>query len=532
VYKSQKKKVFTLLYAALLLIPLASYSFCLGQAQTQNNACSYNGALTLEITYTTTGNEGIPLQTLTTQLDLTVPFSDFAIQRGEFGFISGSAEYNLTGTYTFTWSVVPPTQIITIQDATSLIGWTYNLTATKSPASGTQTGNIIIGMTAEPTATGGLAFVLNQCSTLQPINLTDHAYGWTGRNVGSGIQVDNYYSSTLDPAAGLNQYVAYSQNLAVYPKTDNPFLNEQNLQFNGTMTQTEYNTFAGNLNLKLQSLFTLPPIETPTPTPSETTETPTPNPTPSPASTPTPTPQPQNTVTVTALSGNATIQRTGSTTKEPAHIGSILYPGDTFSTGSNGFAALTFSDSAEIRLGYNSAFTLEAPPDGSQTKDVSPLNGIIHFLESLRQVGHGFRVHYENIVISVRGTEFAVQTSQDQSVDITVIDGAVNVEDNRTGNNITLEAGQAITIPSSTTQLTQQQMEQCAKTVDLSSVDKWWMQTPQPTSTPLSPFLLDLRAVGGIVGAVIVVIVVAASLALRKRKRRQTMPYLPPPPPP
>jgi hypothetical protein len=161
------------------------------------------------------------------------------------------------------------------------------------------------------------------------------------------------------------------------------------------------------------------------------------------------------------------------------------------------------------------------------------VDGILYLIEG---IGHfkGHSANTENVepvavsqgYLIPMGTEYTVNSSS-QGTTINVITGPLVFLDWRTGNTVTLESGQSLTLQNSgQSGFTSQQLQSNVSNLDTASVNQWWV-----TSNPAGQFRL-LIIVVSVVIAVIAVLAVALGRKSRRKAQGQQMPIPPPPPPP
>ncbi|HEY8102484.1 MAG TPA: hypothetical protein VIF82_17220 [Burkholderiaceae bacterium] len=117
----------------------------------------------------------------------------------------------------------------------------------------------------------------------------------------------------------------------------------------------------------------------------------------------------------------------------------ILAPGDTLTLGSDAKVQLAVIDGGWLSLGPDSTFTFSAPDKSFWTYD---LTGKIHYIRA-----HGADVLKPPVkyrgagsVITVRGTEFEMNSANGHPEEFTLIDGKMNLESTATAKSRSMQA--------------------------------------------------------------------------------------------
>ncbi|MCL5877900.1 MAG: hypothetical protein M1540_08840 [Candidatus Bathyarchaeota archaeon] len=167
------------------------------------------------------------------------------------------------------------------------------------------------------------------------------------------------------------------------------------------------------------------------------------------------------------------------------------------------------------------------------------VEGLLYLLEGTAHFkGHSTDTdtHYYAEPVAIRqgylvpmGTEYIVSVSNTGAT-INVITGPVVFVDWRSGNTVTIESGQSLTLPNAGQNgFSSQELQNYVSFWDSSSVDQWWASS---NVNPALPF--SWQIVFALAGMVAAIAIIAAVLVWRRRRKMQVqqLPIPPPPPPP
>jgi hypothetical protein len=487
-------------YYAVLLLFSISLSLIVPETMflaSASSSVTYQGVLHLTTTATFRPNEyNYPDQTLTRTCIIDCPFSAFTLTN-DGNHYTGDA-YDQQGTYHSTWIINPAT-------STSSGG----TTCTFAPASGDTQSTFSMRINGDITG-GLLTFIFLPSTTLlSPQISTIYAY-----NQGTSTPT-SFTAPTNDAYNVLDSYCNSANSLVTVPKSTSPF-QTQTITFSGSRVSDalhESYSWTGTINLSVGNQISdtpTPSTDNPTPTPKPATATPTPSPI-------IPVPGVEA-ASISQIEGDVYVTRAGSTTAEKVTNILVLHDGDRVRTGYYSRVTIMYSDGSKIDLKAGSDLEIHAP---TPSKDVSLHGGIIHLWEQFKAGGTKFKVHAIDWVMAIRGSELEVAINSDNSVNVTVIEGSVDVQNTETSATVTLDVSQTLTVTSG---MTFMQMQDNVQSVDTSSIDRWWDQ-PYQNSAITFPITAII-----IVAAIIVVVVVVLAVLLIRKKRRSAENPIPPPP--
>ena len=131
---------------------------------------------------------------------------------------------------------------------------------------------------------------------------------------------------------------------------------------------------------------------------------------------------------VTQVMGKMEVQREGKTTWERAKSGMFLYQGDKLRTAKKSKAAIMFSNGAEVKINQNTEFAIDiSEPGKSDTVRINKGQGTCS-LRAKKGGGLRFSVKTPVAVVSVRGTEFDTDVSENGDTTVMVVKGIVQFE--------------------------------------------------------------------------------------------------------
>src|SRR5262245_19133186 len=140
------------------------------------------------------------------------------------------------------------------------------------------------------------------------------------------------------------------------------------------------------------------------------------------------------TARVVEIEGVVEVQRAGATPWDPSRTNQVLYPGDHLRAGLHSRAALLLSDFRTLRLGELGHIQM---PEAKRT-GLNFFRGILYFFH--RDKPGEFEFRSPTVSAVVRGTEFNLQVSEDQTTTLMMFDGEVEMT-NQLGQ-LTLRSGQ------------------------------------------------------------------------------------------
>lgn len=144
---------------------------------------------------------------------------------------------------------------------------------------------------------------------------------------------------------------------------------------------------------------------------------------------------------IVSVEGSVTWARGGLAQWEPAGTNQTLQIGDRLRTGGDSRAAVQFSDQSVKRLGELTTLTIAAP--AGQEKAAFELEQGKLFFKSWEQPNQ-LRFKTRTVSGAIRGTEFTLEVAEDGRTMLTLINGAVDLE-NATGK-LTLQSGEEATV--------------------------------------------------------------------------------------
>ena len=486
------------------------------------SSVTYNGVISLTTTATFKPDEyNYPDQTLTRTCVISCPFSDLTLTSYDAGHYTGTV-YDQQASYTSDWAISPAS-------STSSVG----VTRAYAPSSGHTSGTFTMQIYGDITS-GVLTFIFSPSTTILQLQIsTTYTISTSNSPPGASTPV-SYTAPTNDAYQVLYSYGTTAGSLVTVPKSSAPFQTTQTVSFSGSRIPSDSATksfeWTGTISLNVGNQIN----GTPTPTPiindnhttqedNQTNPVPIVTPKPTPKFVPVPGTEAAN---ISQIQGDVQVVRAGSTGAEHVTGSLVLHEGDTVRTGANSRVTITYSDGSKFDLQPNSEVVIQAIGDGSQSKDVSLLSGLIHLWEQVQADGRKFKVHAIAFAMAIRGSELTVAINNADSATVTVIDGSVDVQNIETGATVTLEAGQTLTVTSS---MTAPQMQNNIQAVDVSSIDRWWNQ---PYQNQNSPSTFPNIAIIISVAIIVVVVVVLGVVLIHKRRYANTANLLPPPPPP
>ena len=131
---------------------------------------------------------------------------------------------------------------------------------------------------------------------------------------------------------------------------------------------------------------------------------------------------------ITFLSGEVLLSRSG--VDSVPEIGSVVKVGDELKTGDDGYVELQIGKIGALRIQAESSYRLDTAELKEDSEQVSGFLGAGTIIAKIRHLTNRdkFEVNVPGAVCAVRGTEFLVRTSkEDSSITIAVADGAVSV---------------------------------------------------------------------------------------------------------
>lgn len=138
--------------------------------------------------------------------------------------------------------------------------------------------------------------------------------------------------------------------------------------------------------------------------------------------------------TITAMSGTVNILSSGSWVR--ANINLQLYNGDKIKTGSDGLAAVRYSDGSVVKINSASTIQLVSQNTGTGLKGfINLLIGEIWVL--VKPSGNEFNVVTPAATAGVEGTEFNVKAEPEGDTVLTVVKGTVNFSNNEGSIKVT-----------------------------------------------------------------------------------------------
>jgi hypothetical protein len=183
---------------------------------------------------------------------------------------------------------------------------------------------------------------------------------------------------------------------------------------------------------------------------------------------------------------------TSSTSQSAAQDGASFDPGYTIATGSNGFAAILFSDPSSIqigsnsflswigggsfRLGYSSATSCSY--SGSQPIDTSFWYLTGYLLGSVLYPVQDCPDESLPAVAGVRGAQFSTQVNASGDLLVRDFEGVIQVADLKTGASVQLNSTQEVTL-SMNGGNSQQALSAAVTTFDPTTVNQWWKDPMQ-----------------------------------------------------
>jgi len=131
---------------------------------------------------------------------------------------------------------------------------------------------------------------------------------------------------------------------------------------------------------------------------------------------------------VTQIMGKMEFLRAGTAKWQKAKPGMFLYQGDKLKTSGRSKAAIMFSNGAEVKINQNTEFDIESSAAGkSDSVRINRGQGTCS-LRAKRGGGISFSVKTPVAVVSIRGTEFDTDVSENGDTTILVVKGVVAFE--------------------------------------------------------------------------------------------------------
>jgi ferric-dicitrate binding protein FerR (iron transport regulator) len=132
--------------------------------------------------------------------------------------------------------------------------------------------------------------------------------------------------------------------------------------------------------------------------------------------------------TLIALEAPAELETAGSF--QALRLGQVLGPGDRVRTGEGGGLQLILADGSSVALGPNTELSLEAlGPGGQGSNTVLRLfRGLLNAIVEKSGAEASFEIHSADAVAAVKGTDFEVRCSTEETV-VTVSEGIVQLGD-------------------------------------------------------------------------------------------------------
>ena len=78
------------------------------------------------------------------------------------------------------------------------------------------------------------------------------------------------------------------------------------------------------------------------------------------------------------------------------------------------------------------------------------------------------------LLINDISTEFTVEVADDGTTTVTTLDGSVLVTDMTSRKSVIVSANEQLSVPESSTGLSEQELQQSLTKIDTNSIDKWW----------------------------------------------------------
>jgi hypothetical protein len=209
-----------------------------------------------------------------------------------------------------------------------------------------------------------------------------------------------------------------------------------------------------------------------------------------------------------------------------ARIGTELYPGDHVKTGEDSFAKIVSGDFRIFKMGPDSEIEILPPPTPGTIIEFAA--GKIWFnFKTIMSTGEFPAVRTSNLVTSIRGTVFVVESNDTSSTVKGIVD-YVNVTSIFTGESTIIGPGQMVTATSNGLGP--------VATFDVAAEEAKWDTIGGESSNWLSNNMTLIVALAFVAVIVILVGVLLGVYRVRKRSKSSTPDgsslYPPPPPPP
>ena len=163
------------------------------------------------------------------------------------------------------------------------------------------------------------------------------------------------------------------------------------------------------------------------------------------------------------------LYRETSNGREPFDGSKPLVPGEEVATGAGAYAEVVLTDGSRIGLDENSSFKLDSLSETGSMYDriKGRLHVIADHLRSYRRDLYLRRYHLQCVIGSVRGTEFTIAASESGTIGVTVLDGAVELQDTVRKVTVMLKAGERLDIAAGG-------MVGKPGNADSSEIERWW----------------------------------------------------------
>ena len=149
-------------------------------------------------------------------------------------------------------------------------------------------------------------------------------------------------------------------------------------------------------------------------------------------------------VVLLEIENTVEVLRTGARVWDPGRTNQVLYPGDQLRTGERSRAVLRLSNLTLMRLGELSTLQIPEPVADSKAR-LNVFRGIYYFFH--RDKPGEFQIRTPTVSAVVRGTEFNLEVSPDQTTTLALLDGEIAVTNDfgsaniKTGDAIVARAG-------------------------------------------------------------------------------------------
>lgn len=144
-----------------------------------------------------------------------------------------------------------------------------------------------------------------------------------------------------------------------------------------------------------------------------------------------------------------------------------LEPGDTIVTRGNGRVEIQMLEGdGTVTVGPNSNFKVYGDDVLGETVDI--LEGKFRFIKAkIQKYARRFEVKTPNFIMSVQGTEFLVHVGPDETTEVVVLEGKLDVRPLKGDKTLPVEAGYKLSVP-------KQGAVAEPVPVDLGKIDRWW----------------------------------------------------------